>query len=249
MLALRLAALARLGLGLALSGTCGVGAVFNIRSRLSSSREGFFVMTTNPWDIRETLDFDATPDPIYLNIGRALTGWEVLEQQISRLFGFFCGGDDPLPSRRAYGSVISFQGRAEMLRVAAEGYFYARPDHAMERRFHALLVEVGKFSARRNEIAHGVVGIPFYVMGPGSGLSAYEPRYALMPSEYATNKHALLKGSMEGHELGEMRRKYAYSSTDVDHYRAEFRRMQGDYSQLILDWWDADPDEGPLVPL
>ncbi|MGH6981124.1 MAG: hypothetical protein ACREFC_07935, partial [Stellaceae bacterium] len=212
-------------------------------------------MTINPWDVLEPTDAERGPDKLYTSVGRALSDWEWMEQQFAHFFGFFCGGEDTLPARRAYGAVVTFRGRVDMMRAAANAYFHQRPKHEMKERFEELLNRASNFSPRRNEIAHGIVTVVYYESPEGrefSELSMTEVlnagRWLLGPPEYATNKNTLVPiGSAE---FGFMRRrKYAYSCKEIDYYRAQFKKLQGELFQLILDWSGRYPHEDILPPL
>jgi hypothetical protein len=79
---------------------------------------------------------------------------------LGQLFAFLVGAEivypNNEPAMRAYGSVISFQGRASMLEEAAAGYFHTRPNEEFQSRFRKILsTECRQFSGRRNDIAHG----------------------------------------------------------------------------------------------
>ena len=58
---------------------------------------------------------------------------------------------------RAYGSVIAFRGRSEMVKAAASAYFHENPNRLSQKRLSDLLNLAGRYSARRNEIAHGLL--------------------------------------------------------------------------------------------
>ncbi len=208
-------------------------------------------MTTNPWDVIERVEGESDPDKLYLSIGRALSAWEWMEQSFAHLFGFFCGGEDTLPARRAYGAVITFRGRSEMLRSVAEAYFYSRPDHAMKDRFFALLNLASNFSARRNEIAHGIVTIAYFISTDGSPIRSPEKalegaRWLLCPPDYATNKNVLIPIAEQ--TIGQIRRKFAYASAQVDHYHDEFRKLHKSQWDFMLAWANRYPDENILPP-
>lgn len=230
----------------ATSGLIGLG-FFDFEPRV-------FVMTVNPWDVLEPDGAETEPEKLYVSIGRALSEWEWTEQQLAHFFGFFCGGDDPFAVRRAYGSVITFRGRADMLRSAAEAYFHAKPGHKMKDRFDGLLKLAGNYSPRRNEIAHGLVTVAYFMFENEEGLqkasieaSLRAMRWLLCPPEYATNKHTLMP--MGDDEIFRYRRKYAYSCKEVDHYGQQFREIRNDLWKLMLDWSREYPDADILPPV
>jgi hypothetical protein len=115
-----------------------------------------------PWDIPPHPEkCDTAADTVFNAVGRALTKWETAEGACARLFAIFVGAPhdaaEMTPAVRAYGSVVSFNGRCEMLRSAAEAYFAEHPHKDLETDFKLLMVECQRYSARRNEIAHGTV--------------------------------------------------------------------------------------------
>jgi hypothetical protein len=213
-------------------------------------------MTTNPWDVRRAETAEKDPDALYLSIGRALSAWERMEQRFAGLFSFFCGGSmDVLTAIRAYGSVITFRGRADMLRSAAEAYFHPTPVHKFKDTFTELLNRACNLSPRRNEIAHGCVEVAFYEslppesLGPTQRLNHFlsAQRWLLFPAEYATNKHELTPP--EAGKVAMVRRKYGYSSVEIDHYRQQFDGLRQDVWKMIMDWAKEYPEADILPPI
>jgi hypothetical protein len=144
---------------------------------------------TNPWDIPPVpAKGDDDINITYASIGRALSKWEEFEEQLSYAFAIFCGGADEStePAQRAYGSVIAFRGRSDIIRSAAEAYFHLNPNEELLKEFNAIMVRAERLAARRNEIAHGIVkGMPL------TGEPKF-PGWGLRPSEYASNKNVPL---------------------------------------------------------
>lgn len=53
---------------------------------------------TNPWDVPEwSPTGDANIDTIYLAVGKTLSSWELVEEAIARLFGFFTSSTAQYP--------------------------------------------------------------------------------------------------------------------------------------------------------
>lgn len=227
-------------------------------------------MAANPWDIVVCGKYDDDPEPIYTAVGKALSAWELIEHHLARMFAFFCGAHDPVLLKRAYGSVTSYLGRSDMLESVAEVYFHRRSAHPMKDRFFSVLKEVDNFSPRRNEIAHGVVGIVFFVnrnerpddlpdtkfAKPLWVLENSKAVWALMPAQYATRKHKLVPLSEVIAEYGVTShtfpddhdfqiRRYAYTAEAVLHYHKQFERLRQAFFDLIIDWMDHDPYEAP----
>jgi hypothetical protein len=114
-----------------------------------------------PWELPARLEKgDDKPEPLYMAVGKALTNWERVENQAANLFTTFVGArvtrDAPTPALRAYGAIISFSSRADMLEAAAKAYFLSRPGPLAET-WSDLLEELRNFAARRNDIAHAIV--------------------------------------------------------------------------------------------
>jgi hypothetical protein len=116
----------------------------------------------HPWDVPPFPDKgDPKPDMTYAAVGRALSQWEKFEGELSELFAVFAGGvPTSLPAVRAYGSIQTFRGRADMIEAAAEGFFVVFPNDDLAGRIGKLLERARNYSPRRNEIAHGVVHTP-----------------------------------------------------------------------------------------
>jgi hypothetical protein len=119
----------------------------------------------NPWDIPpKPTNAPDHPDELYAAVGKALSSWDGVESVLAEVFSLFLGTpifSNPLqePGIRAYGSVVSFNGRAEMLDAAAKAYFHSKktPTAELEMKLRGLLNECRQFSGRRNDIAHGRV--------------------------------------------------------------------------------------------
>jgi hypothetical protein len=112
-----------------------------------------------PWDRRPWPDQgDADKGTIYHEVGRFLSFWEKYEAALAYLFSAFLGAFPVSePARRAFFSVRTFEGRADMLRAVSSAYFDRRPDKHLQDRFKDILSQSVSFSPRRNEIAHGFV--------------------------------------------------------------------------------------------
>ncbi|MCU4180216.1 hypothetical protein [Bosea sp. BH3] len=117
---------------------------------------------TNPWDVPPILPTgDMERKDIHLAVGMALDAWEGVEQAFADIFVAFVGGfqewPSPHPAIRAYGSVVSFKGRSDMVSAAGEGFFHNRNEPQLKTHLNKILKDAARFSARRNEIAHGRV--------------------------------------------------------------------------------------------
>jgi hypothetical protein len=197
-----------------------------IRS-VASSRSGFgaFVMNKmpKPWAmVARTKRGAATDDALYIAVGAALSTWELVEEGLAELFALFIGAPEAGPASghqpaiRAYGSVISFKGRIEMVSAAAQAFFHKEPDSPVYQQFGRLMVEASGYSGRRNDIAHGRVQLM-----PGKG-------FYVFPGLYNSSKNPVGREAV-----------YAYNDTQVHHYREGFRALSEkltDYAVFAGTW-------------
>jgi hypothetical protein len=173
----------------------------------------------NPWDVPLHLPFEGDMDEnaIYLSVGKALSQWERLEHQMSNIFAAVVSKSADNPARWAYGAVMASGTRADMLKGAAYIYFFPLVRTANEKKraefedlqkqLGDLMEEVGKFAARRNNIAHGVVS-PYFPPTTGKG------GFCLVPPLYAT-KHYKARPVYP----------YAFTSKMIDEYATHFARL------------------------
>ncbi len=175
---------------------------------------------TTPWDIPPVPeDGDHDIFTTFAAVGRALTEWEHVEGALAQVFSFLVGAEwtTTEPAVRAYGSVVSFQGRANMLDEAAAGYFHTRPNKLFETAFHQVIsVECRKFSDRRNDIAHGRV-----IAGIGK---SGRPGYFLTPSLSSTKKW----------KIGQPAR-YVYTSKEIEVFIVHFEKLYDRLSRLLQE--------------
>jgi hypothetical protein len=163
-----------------------------------------------PWDVPPTpARGDIHEDAISVAVGRALTSWEYLEEQLAEIFAIFVNADmaDPekAPAVRAYGSVATARARADMLEAAGEAYFYSKPDAGLQTEFEDILRKYRGFAGRRNDIAHGRVA-----QNAGTG-------WYLYPGLYNTNKYPLGQPP-----------KYLYSSAEITKFKERFEALYDD---------------------
>jgi hypothetical protein len=157
---------------------------------------------------------------LFTAVGAALSEWEQLEAILALLFGVFLGEDGvSLAAQRAYGSVIAFSGRLDLLRGAASGYFEKHPDDTHEPAFEKLANDAKRASARRNEIAHGQVGLyPRWVR------ASETTGYLLMPGSYSVTKND-----------ARWEPKYGYMAATVHEYGAHFRGLAEPAASMLVD--------------
>lgn len=164
---------------------------------------------------------DWSESALYESVGRALTNWERFEHELANLFAAFLSPSlYRLPASRAYGSVISFQARANMVQAAGDAFFLIEPNPQQEADFESILNLARGYSARRNDIAHGVVGQYASPAGRVRGL-------ALLPAEYATSKHEFRKDVDLKRSPGAIatRPKYAYTTAEVRFFSGQFQQL------------------------
>jgi hypothetical protein len=190
-------------------------------------------MTINPWDQASTPDEgDASEEITFLSVGRALTQWEKFEQNFAHIFQVCVTGATglyALPATRAYGATISFQGRLAVLDAAVDAFVTIASYHdeldqtrvqAITRDFRALKNLASKYSPRRNEIAHGYVR-KWWSLPPGE-----HNGYALFPTSYSTNKHAIVKPDEPPYLRTEFEWPgYVYTSKEIDAYGVQFSEL------------------------
>jgi hypothetical protein len=184
----------------------------------------------------------------FTSVGRALTRWEEFEIVFASLFSALVANynDDNPAAIRAYGSVITFRGRADMVRAAAEVHFMRFPDSKNEAKFKKFVNEVTNFaSPRRNEIAHGVVRrTPVVVDG------AVSLQYFLYPPYYAANKNRIDRiDSTDGRERLWYEPGYIYSSGEINKFAEAFEALVPRFVVIIGPMLHAKkPPETPTSP-
>jgi len=139
------------------------------------------------------------------------------------IFGICVGNTvDTYPAIRAYGAVSAFSTRLDMIRAASEAYFLHRKKTVSEE-FQSILDDAKNFATRRNEIAHGIVQ-PYFIghIVVGSVLG---------PSRYATRKLKLERD--DNSDKLEVVRKYAYTSTEIDYFGEQFKKLA---DRIIRIW-------------
>jgi hypothetical protein len=174
---------------------------------------------------------DDSPDTIYCAVGKSLSAWGLLEDQLATVFAIFLGvsGAGMTAATRAFGSIIASNSRADVLFAAAEAHFAVHKDPALRDAFNRLMKRYKKATARRNEIAHGVVlglaragyaSIFYYDTGCAALPNGFRDEgYYLFPSSYATRKRTV-----------DHYPDYWYSSSDIGHYTEQFLSMRRESS-------------------
>jgi hypothetical protein len=178
----------------------------------------------------------------YAAVGRALSAWEKFETEFGFIFCYLTGSEhNLLPIWRAYGSIVTFRGRKEMLQEAAEMFLFLHPDPATKSAIDSLVKRADGFCARRNEIAHGVV-MPYQLgSGPPRGTG-----FILAPARYASIKVVpkLLDrpdGPPGTDNTVFLDPRYVYSSLEIDAFTAHFSALEREATATrILVWQHRD---------
>jgi hypothetical protein len=176
-------------------------------------------MAKQPWEVPDIPTHgDASTDITFRAVGAALSQWEFFEGNLTLAFSYLIGtGYGNLAAVRAYGSVETFRGRGNMIESAAEVYFKYTLDPDLQLLLNEILKLARQFSARRNEVAHGIVS-------PHVGIEngAWAQRgFVLYPAYYATRKRQLPDAA----PLDSVTFTFAYSSVEIDRFRDHFNEL------------------------
>jgi hypothetical protein len=179
-----------------------------------------------PWDIRpKAVTGSADSNAVYRAVGMALTSWEFIETALADIFSVVVGeaaiGFIPrTPASMAYGTIVGFGGRADMLDAAARGFFrlsdkekrnadFAQATNQIQGQFEVLLKEARAFAARRNDIAHGQVNSDKH------GSYLYPPFYSTKKFPMTDSDFATI------HDVAA----YCYTADDIHFYRQCFEDL------------------------
>jgi hypothetical protein len=178
-------------------------------------------MAKKAWEVPDPPESgDATHDVTFAAVGEALSKWEWFEANLSLVFSCLLGtGYGNMAALRAYGSVESFRGRANLIEHAAEVYFKYKPNDDLHADLKNLLrTAVNNFSARRNEIAHGIVN-PYITI---ENEKTVRKGFVLFPAYYATRKRKLPEAR---EPLMDTKPNYVYSSLEIKRFTEEFDKL------------------------
>jgi len=168
----------------------------------------------NPLPVEAMGDEDS--DVLFAAIGRALSAWETMEGLLARVFASLCRAEFD-GAVRAYGVVSSSSGRLDMLTEALESFPNRRVGEIAN--LPSLIKRIGRFGGRRNEIAHGVV---WHFSADAKSLGHY-----LVPAMYNSRKRLSYEAFIAMRPMTtdlpwHAALKYAYNSSQVDYFRAQF---------------------------
>jgi hypothetical protein len=167
---------------------------------------------------------EASPETIYVEVGRALSQWEHFESGLTRLFQVLC--ETPhFAACRAYGVVESSFTKSTMLRAASDAFFSRR--NSFDTEYHKdmkkLFAVYQDSQQYRNNIAHGMA-VGFHLLdGSFSG-------YFLSPPSYATKKIKDIPNQV--YLFGAA---YWYNAKDTEHYAKRFSDLLKETMKLIQD--------------
>ena len=180
-----------------------------------------------PWD-RPPIPTkgDENNDSTYSAVGRVLTQWERVEVELAHLYACFKGQPtNSLNQIREYGSGTIFRERAQKLADAAHSYFRANCCQHHEGDFDALMRRCLGFSARRNDVAHGVVdflNLHWELDAGGEHMNAYAIDWALFPPHYDPKRHTPSNDP-----------EYAYSSSEMNPITEELHQLRDDVWEYV----------------
>jgi hypothetical protein len=172
----------------------------------------------NAWEPRAAPEHgDPTADDTYRAVGLALSRWEKLENQLATIFAATVRGSPGSAARRAYGIVQVARTRLDMIEEAANTRFIGKRTYGQVMPALLDLTNlVGKYAARRNEIAHGVVYRYSVYKTDAVG-------FCLFPSYYNTRKRGT-----------DNEPSYIYSSAEIDYFSERFLELGPKASVVIM---------------
>jgi hypothetical protein len=135
---------------------------------------------------------DASINDTYIGVGRVLSKWEEIELELSHLHSCFLGQPYTVQAIRTYGAGRIFNERIALVRRAADAYFVQVCDQSIEGDFDQLQHRCIGFSARRNDIAHGIVNAMNTVdkVNLATGMvDIYGSEWAVFPPYYDPKRH------------------------------------------------------------
>jgi len=155
---------------------------------------------------------DAELTTVWAAVGEALSYWEWVEGHLALVFNELVSEKWSAPAHRAYGSIVAFKGRSDLIKSAGEIFFVMNLDEALWDKLKATLNVLGRASPRRNDIAHGIAQ-------PLTGRAT--DGFALMPGFYATNRRDLAGIA-----------KYAMSSAEIKRFGQQFYDLQAPVKEI-----------------
>lgn len=177
----------------------------------------------DPWDAPQLpTRGDTDQNLTYAGIGRVTSAWEEVEFELSSLCNQFVA-DESRDGWRIYGDGRIFVNRLGKLADEAKRFFIRHCSQAKEARFFDLARQAESFSARRHEVAHGIVFDITLVTFFRDNLSdkTTSPQWAVVAPYYAFRHHAA-NGMPQ----------FAYASSELDYISRMMRRFFWDIRQF-----------------
>lgn len=113
---------------------------------------------SNPWDVPPwPTRGDEDAERTHAGIGGVVSVWSIIENELARLYTVYVDRYDDLSAQLEFGDEPYFRKRYLKLEDAAARYFMRKPHQAAEGYLSRISDLLSGFSARRNEIAHGIV--------------------------------------------------------------------------------------------
>jgi hypothetical protein len=177
---------------------------------------------------------DASPDPIYVSVGKITSAWEGVESSLALIFSQLIQSPAGAIAVRAFGAVAGSSSRCDMIEAAIEAKIAT--SRSLSTNSDELSKQIGivrKLSSLRNIIAHGYVvsekdgaflgRLPPFETGP----------YFLTPAMYNTRKTTAKMGA-----------KIWYSSNTLEEIHKSILELKTSIDQLI-----APGGIGPLATM
>ena len=160
---------------------------------------------------------EPTKDGIHMAVGSALSEWEHLETFLAQIFGHLAESHSIAP-QRAYGTILSAQGRRAALDAATEEFFRSRPHNPIQSELENLFEQYAKASTYRANIAHGIC-YSYNFLDPKN---PHNWGWFLCPPVYSTRKTGLDFFSST----------YFYKINDISHCEKRFDTLRNEAIRL-----------------
>jgi hypothetical protein len=155
---------------------------------------------------------------LFESVGRALMAWEEVEASLAHIYSALTRGTRfHAQANREYGIPDNFAQRLRGLEVKACRYFVHNPCQKTEGEFSEVVRLAVAYSARRNDIAHGVTRYIHWIVNPGSqesllGLAGIGTlQWCVIPPHFKGNKFTKRN-----------RPSYVLTSREINRFAASF---------------------------
>jgi hypothetical protein len=184
---------------------------------------------------------DRTPDSVYAAVGRALSTWEAMEEELAFLCGVLANVTDNIAFRRMFGTVDSSGVRRKLILSAGEVYFWPYDrDGATLAKLKKLIRAVSEASSLRDDIAHGKVA------GFGRATKAGDiVGWYLIPSTYNKDRNKaftpdqIIDQDSDEFPFNFLPGNYRYTSVNIDDIISKFKALTKSIIEqriLFIDW-------------